>query len=164
MKQKLSDYMADFLMNEGITQVFEVVGGGAIHMDDAFGHKEGLHVTYHHHEQAAAIAAEAYARVLNKPAAVCVTSGPGATNALTGCLCAYMGSMPMLIFSGQVRYPLTVEALQLDLRTNGEQEVDICRSAKGMKKYCEMVKKHEEIKYCMKKALYLATTERPGPC
>lgn len=164
MKQKLSDYMADFLMNEGITQVFEVVGGGAIHMDDAFGHKEGLHVTYHHHEQAAAIAAEAYARVLNKPAAVCVTSGPGATNALTGCLCAYMGSMPMLIFSGQVRYPLTVEALQLDLRTNGEQEFDICRSAKGMTKYCEMVKKPEDIKYCMQKALYLATTGRPGPC
>ncbi len=164
MKQKLSDYMADFLVNEGITQVFEVVGGGAIHMDDAFGHKEGLHVTYHHHEQAAAIAAEAYARVLNKPAAVCVTSGPGATNALTGCLCAYMGSMPMLIFSGQVRYPLTVEALQLDLRTNGEQEFDICRSAKGMTKYCEMVKKPEDIKYCMQKALYLATTGRPGPC
>lgn len=164
MKQKLSDYMAEFLVNEGITQVFEVVGGGAIHMDDAFGHKEGLHVTYHHHEQAAAIAAEAYARVLNKPAAVCVTSGPGATNALTGCLCAYMGSMPMLIFSGQVRYPLTVEALQLDLRTNGEQEFDICRSAKGMTKYCEMVKKPEDIKYCMQKALYLATTGRPGPC
>ena len=164
MKQKLSDYMADFLVNEGITQVFEVVGGGAIHMDDAFGHKEGLYVTYHHHEQAAAIAAEAYARVLNKPAAVCVTSGPGATNALTGCLCAYMGSMPMLIFSGQVRYPLTVEALKLDLRTNGEQEFDICRSAKGMTKYCEMVKKPEDIKYCMQKALYLATTGRPGPC
>ena len=120
MKQRVSDFIADFLVNNGINNMFEVVGGGAMHLDDAFGHKEGMNVTYHHHEQAAAIAAEAYARLNNEMAGVCVTSGPGATNAITGCLCAYMGSIPMIVFSGQVRYPLTVRAQGLDLRTNGE--------------------------------------------
>ena len=108
MKIRLADYIADFLMHNGIDHVFEVVGGGAIYLDDAFGHKDGLYVTYNHHEQASAIGAEAYARLHNKMAAVCVTSGPGGTNAITGCLCAYMGSIPMIVFSGQVRYPLTV--------------------------------------------------------
>lgn len=163
MKMKVSDYIADYLVEQGIDHVFEVVGGGAIHMDDSFGHKEGLRVTYHHHEQAAAIAAEAYARLSNRIAAVCVTSGPGATNAITGCLCAYMGSIPMIVFSGQVRYPLTVSSLGLDLRTNGEQEYDICRSIAGMTKYCEMVTDPYDIKYCLDKALFLARTGRPGP-
>lgn len=164
MKQKVSDYIADFLVTNGINNLFCVVGGGSIHLNDSFGHKDGLAVTYHHHEQAAAIAAEAYARVDNHIAAVCVTSGPGATNAMTGCLCAYMGSIPMLIFSGQVRYPLTVRAQGLDLRTNGEQEYDICRSAEGMTKYCEMIIKPEKIRYCLEKALYIAKAGRPGPC
>lgn len=164
MKIRVADYIADFLVEHGISDMFCVVGGGSMHLNDAFGHKDGLKVTYHHHEQAASIAAEAYARVDNKMAAVCVTSGPGATNAMTGCLCAYMGSVPMLVFSGQVRYPLTVRAQGLKLRTNGEQEYDICRSAEGMTKYCEMVTQAEKIRYCLEKALYIAKAGRPGPC
>ena len=156
MKQRVSDFIADFLVNNGINNMFEVVGGGAMHLDDAFGHKEGMNVTYHHHEQAAAIAAEAYARLNNEMAGVCVTSGPGATNAITGCLCAYMGSIPMIVFSGQVRYPLTVRAQGLDLRTNGEQEYDICKSVKGMTKYCEMISDPYNIRYVLEKALFLA--------
>lgn len=164
MKRKVSDYIADYLVRSGITNAFSVVGGGSIHLNDALGHHPGLKVVYTHHEQAAAIAAEAYARMTNRIAAVCVTSGPGATNAITGCLCGYMGSIPMLIFSGQVRYPLTVRALGLNLRTNGEQEYDICRSVEGMTKYCEMVTHPQKIKYCLDKALYLAYAGRPGPC
>lgn len=163
MLVKVSDYIADFLVRNGIDHLFEVVGGGAMHLNDSFGHKEGLHVTYHHHEQAAAIAAEAYARLKNSPAAVCVTSGPGATNAITGCLCAYMGSIPMILFSGQVRYPLTVRGQGLKLRTNGEQEYDICRSVEGMTKYCVMLSNAKEIRYHLEKALFLATSGRPGP-
>lgn len=163
MKQRVSDFIADFLVNNGINNMFEVVGGGAMHLDDAFGHKEGMNVTYHHHEQAAAIAAEAYARLNNEMAGVCVTSGPGATNAITGCLCAYMGSIPMIVFSGQVRYPLTVRAQGLDLRTNGEQEYDICKSVKGMTKYCEMISDPYNIQYVLEKALFLAKAGRPGP-
>lgn len=164
MKAKVSDYIASYLVRRGITNTFSVVGGGSIHLNDALGHQQGMKVVYTHHEQAAAIAAEAYARLTNRIAAVCVTSGPGATNAITGCLCGYMGSIPMLIFSGQVRYPLTVRALGLSLRTNGEQEYDICRSVEGMTKYCEMVSDPHRIRYCLEKALYLAYAGRPGPC
>lgn len=164
MKIKVSDYIANYLVEHGIVNVFSVVGGGSIHMNDAFGHHEKLQVIYNHHEQAAAIAAEAYARFTNHIAAVCVTSGPGATNAITGCLCGYMGSIPMLFFSGQVRYSLTVRSMGLDLRTNGEQEYDICRSVSGMTKYCEMISDPKRVKYCLDKALYLAYNGRPGPC
>ena len=160
---RVSDFIADYLIKVGITHLFSVVGGGSIFLNDAFGHKDGLVVTYNHHEQASAIAAEAYFRLNNEMAAVCVTSGPGGTNAMTGCLCAYMGSIPLIIFSGQVRYPLTVRCQGLNLRTNGEQEYDICRSVAGMTKYCEMVTKPEKIQYSLEKALFIAQEGRPGP-
>lgn len=91
MKQKVSDYIADYIANWGIRDVFTVTGGGAMHMNDAFGHHPKLHCTYQHHEQACAMAAEAYARMDNRMAAVCVTTGPGATNAITGVLGAWNG-------------------------------------------------------------------------
>ena len=77
MKQRLADYVADFLVGKGVTDCFSVVGGGAMHLNDALGHKEGLKVLYNHHEQACAMAAEAYARLENRIALVCVTTGPG---------------------------------------------------------------------------------------
>ena len=95
MRQRLADYVADFLVKKGITDCFMVVGGGAMHLNDALGHKEGLHCTYNHHEQACAMAAEAYARVNNRIAAVCVTTGPGGTNALTGVLGGWLDSIPI---------------------------------------------------------------------
>lgn len=101
MKQKVSEYIADRIVQWGIRDVFTVTGGGAMHMNDAFGHHSGLHCTYQHHEQACAMAAEAYARVDNRMAAVCVTTGPGATNAITGILGGWMDSIPMIVFSGQ---------------------------------------------------------------
>ena len=84
MKQKVSDYIAEYIAQWGIQDVFTVTGGGAMHMNDAFGHHPKLRCTYQHHEQACAIAAEAYARIHNKIAALCVTTGPGGTNAITG--------------------------------------------------------------------------------
>ena len=107
MKQRLADYVADFLVQHGITDCFMVTGGGAMHLNDALGHKEGMHCTYNHHEQACAIAAEAYARVNNRIAALCVTTGPGGTNAITGVLGGWLDSVPMLVISGQVRYDTT---------------------------------------------------------
>ena len=113
MKQRLADYVADFLVSHGVKDCFSVVGGGAMHLNDALGHKAGLHVTYNHHEQACAMAAEAYARLDNKIAAVCVTTGPGGTNALTGVVGGWLDSIPMFIISGQVRYDTTARyALQ----------------------------------------------------
>lgn len=152
------------MVQNGITDIFTVVGGGAMHMNDSFGHHPKLHCTYNHHEQASAIAAEAYARINNKIAAVCVTTGPGATNAITGVVGGYMDSIPMLIFSGQARYATTIHASGLNLRTRGIQEFDIISSVKNMTKYCEMITDANSVRYCLEKALYIAKEGRPGPC
>lgn len=161
---KVSDYIAEFLVQHNIADVFMVAGGGAMHLDDSFGHCTSLHCTCCHHEQAAAMAAEAYARVENRMAALCVTTGPGATNAITGVAGAWMDSISMLVFSGQARYETTIYASGLKLRTRGVQEFDIIGSVQNMTKYCELVKDPQRIRYVLEKAYYLATTGRPGPC
>ncbi len=164
MKIRLADYVADFLVNNGIEDCFTVTGGGAMHLNDALGHKEGLRCIYNHHEQACAIAAEAYARINNKIAAVCVTTGPGGTNAITGVVGGWLDSIPMLIISGQVRYDTSKRGMGLDIRAGGDQEFDITRSIDRMTKYSEMIEDPRRIKYALEKALYLATSGRPGPC
>lgn len=167
MKIRLADYVANFLVDHGVTDAFSVVGGGAMHLNDALGHKEGLHVTYNHHEQACAIAAEAYARLDNKIAAVCVTTGPGGTNALTGVVGGWLDSIPMFILSGQVRYDTTARyALQYTetpLRAMGDQEYDIVKSVTPMTKYAVMIEDPKQIRFALEKAWHLATTGRPGP-
>ena len=163
MKQKVSDYIADYIANRGIRDVFTVTGGGAMHMNDAFGHHPGLHCTYQHHEQACAMAAEAYARLDNRLAAVCVTTGPGATNAITGILGGWMDSIPMLVFSGQARYATTVRSTGLKLRSMGVQECDIVPVVSSLTKYAHMVIDPDTIRYHLEKALYLAVHGRPGP-
>ncbi|MCM1321751.1 MAG: thiamine pyrophosphate-binding protein [Bacteroides sp.] len=168
MKQRLADYVADFLVNYGVTDCFTVVGGGAMHLNDALGHHDGLKVTYNHHEQACAIAAEAYARLDNKIAAVCVTTGPGGTNAITGVVGGWLDSIPMFIISGQVKYTTTARyAMQftdgLPLRAVGDQEYDIVKSVEPMTKYAVMIEDPMQIRYALEKAWHLATTGRPGP-
>lgn len=164
MKIKLSDYIADFFADRGLSDVFTVTGGGAMHLNDSFGHEPRLHCTYNHHEQACAIAAEAYARINNKPAVVCVTTGPGGTNAITGVVGGWLDSIPMIVISGQVRYDTTARSTGLDLRAMGDQEFDITRALSSMTKYCEMVVDPGRIRYCLEKAMCLAANGRPGPC
>lgn len=167
MRVRLADYVADFLVKNGVTDVFSVVGGGAMHLNDALGHNPGIKVTYNHHEQACAIAAEAYARLDNRIAAVCVTTGPGGTNAITGVLGGWLDSIPMFIISGQVRYDTTARyAIQYTgkrLRAVGDQEYDIVRSVEPMTKYAVMIEDPLKIRYCLEKAWHIATTGRPGP-
>ncbi|MCR5797375.1 MAG: thiamine pyrophosphate-binding protein [Eubacterium sp.] len=167
MKTRLADYVADFLVSHGITDLFTVVGGGAMHLNDAFGHKDGLHCTYTHHEQGAAIAAESYARVENKMAALCVTTGPGGTNAITGVVGGWLDSIPMFVISGQVRYDTTSryeeKATGAKLRALGDQEYDIVKSVDNMCKYAVMIEDPEDIRYALEKAYYLAKAGRPGP-
>ena len=167
MKIRLADYLADFLVAHGVTDVFSVVGGGAMHLNDAIGHNPGLKVTYNHHEQACAIAAEAYARLENRIAAVCVTSGPGGTNAITGVVGGWLDSIPMFIVSGQVRYDTTARyALpytEEPLRAMGDQEYDITKAVSAMTKYAVMIEDPLTIRYDLEKAWHLATTGRPGP-
>ena len=167
MKIRLADYAANFLAEHGVTDVFSVVGGGAMHLNDAFGHHPGLKVTYNHHEQACAMAAEAYARLDNRIAAVCVTTGPGGTNALTGVLGGWLDSIPMMIISGQGRYDTTAryaaKTADARVRAMGDQEYDITRSAGPMTKYAAMVEDPLDIRFMLEKAWHLATTGRPGP-
>lgn len=164
MKIRVADYIADFFIARGIRQVFTVVGGGAMHLNDALGHNPQMHCLYNHHEQAAAIAAEAYARVNNKMAITCVTSGPGAINALNGVVGAYQDSIPMIVLSGQVKTSLTLKCNDLKLRTFGPQEMDIVPCLHNMVKYAEMITEPNKIRYCLEKAYNLATTGRKGPC
>lgn len=164
MKMKVSDYIAKKLVEEGISDVFMITGGGAMHLDDGLGHEPGLHCIFNHHEQACAIAAESYARIHNKIAAVCVTTGPGGTNAITGVVGGWLDSIPMLILSGQVRYDTTARSTGLDIRALGDQEFDITKSIDCMTKYSEMMIDPLRVRYCLEKALYLAQVGRPGPC
>lgn len=163
MKKKVSNYIAEKLLESGITDVFMITGGGAMHLDDALGHQEGLHCIFNHHEQACAMAAESYARIKGRVAAVCVTTGPGGINAMTGVAGGYIDSIPMFVLSGQVRYDTTARSTGLRLRAMGDQEFDITKSVSNMTKYCEMVIDPMRIRFCMEKALYLAYAGRPGP-
>ncbi len=163
MKVRVADFIADFLVDNDIKDVFSVVGGGAMYLNDAFGNKNGMHITYNHHEQASAIAAESYARIRDRAAVVCVTTGPGGTNALTGVLCAYQDSIPMIVISGQVRYNTTVESTGLKLRQLGEQEFPIVDVACKMTKYSVMIKDANETLYHLQKAMFLAHEGRRGP-
>ncbi len=164
MKQRLADYMAEFLVKNGITHQFCVTGGGAMFLNDAFGHCKGLKVVYNHHEQACAVAAEGYARASGKICSVCVTTGPGGTNALTGVMGAYLDSIPMFVISGQVKFSTTVASCpDLKLRQLGDQEFPIVSCAKTMTKYAVMVTDPLTIRYHLERALYLALHGRPGP-
>ena len=168
MKIRLADYIADFLASHGVTDCFTVVGGGAMHLNDAFGHHEKIRCTYNHHEQASAIAAEAYARLNNKIAALCVTTGPGGTNAITGVVGGWLDSIPMFVVSGQVKYTTTARYAErftdgLPLRAVGDQEFDITKSVSCMCKYAAMLEDINDIRYMLEKAWHLAVTGRPGP-
>ncbi|EGG92402.1 hypothetical protein HMPREF0491_01357 [Lachnospiraceae oral taxon 107 str. F0167] len=163
MKIKLSKYIAKRLVELGVSHGFSVTGGGAMHLNNGLGHQEGLTITYNHHEQACAMAAEAYARINNKMAVLCVTTGPGGTNAITGVLGAWLDSIPMFVLSGQVRYDWTARYSGVGIRAMGDQEFDICKSIECMSKYSEMVIEPMRIRYLLEKCAYLANNGRPGP-
>lgn len=164
MKMKVAKYIAEFLVEHGIKDCFMVTGGGAMHLDDALGHQEGLHCVFNHHEQACAIAAEGYTRMTGKIAAVCVTSGPGGTNAITGVMGGWLDSIPMFVLSGQVKRETTIWSCpELNLRQLGDQEFNIVDSVSNMTKYAVMVTEPEQIAYHLEKALFLALDRRGGP-
>lgn len=164
MKIKVAKYISEFLVKNGIKDCFMVTGGGAMHLDDALGHQEGLHCVFNHHEQACSIAAEGYTRLTGKLAAVCVTSGPGGTNAITGVMGGWLDSIPMFVLSGQVKRETTIWSCpELNLRQLGDQEFDIIGSVSNMTKYAVMVTNPQEIAYHLEKALFLATNGRGGP-
>lgn len=164
MEVRVANYIADFLVDHGVTHNFMITGGGAMQLDDALGHKKELKSVYNHHEQGCAIAAEAYARVTGKIASVCVTSGPGGTNAITGVMGGWLDSIPMFVISGQVKRETTLWSVpQLSIRQLGDQEFDIINSVSNMTKYAVMLTDPEDIAYHLEKAWYLANEGRKGP-
>lgn len=163
MKKRVADIVVETLVEKGITDCFLVVGGGAMHLDNALALNDNIHKYCNHHEQACTMAAEAYARVSGKIAAACVTSGPGATNAITGVMGAWQDSLPLIVISGQVRYQISTMATDLPLRYRGIQEFDIAPTVKNMTKYSVMVTEPLMIKAEIEKAIDIAMEGRRGP-
>ena len=164
MKTRGADYIARRAAEQGLTHVFGVTGGGAMHLNDAFGAAAGLTSVYFHHEQAAAIAAEGYARVAGRPAILNVTTGPGSINALNGVFGAYTDSIPMVVVSGQVKRETLLAMNPIPgLRQLGDQEVDITAMATPITKWRQLVRSPEEIPAAIDRALVEAVGGRPGP-
>ena len=163
MKIKLSDFVANYLVENNIRTNFTVPGGGAMHLNVSFGNNENINNVFVQHEQAAAIAAEAYYRKNNELPLVCCTTGPGGTNTLTGVLGAWLDSIPMLVISGQVKYSMTVRSTYMPFRIYGDQEYDITKTVANMTKYSVMVTEPLTIKYHLDKAIYLSMHGRKGP-
>lgn len=163
MKRRVADIIMSILVEQGITDCFAVVGGGAMHLDHALALNDSITKYFNHHEQACAMAAEAYARMSGRLAAVCVTSGPGATNTLTGVMGCFQDSLPMLVLSGQVRYDISVEKSGLPLRYRGQQEFDIIHSVQNMTKYAVMLTDPLAVKRELLKAIRLSMVGRRGP-
>ena len=162
---KISDYLASFLADYGVRHVFMVTGGGAMHLNDAFGREKRIQYICNHHEQACAMAAEGYARVTGQVGVLNVTTGPGSINALNGVFGAWTDSIPLLVISGQVKLETCMTSYQLPgLRQLGDQEADIIPMVQGITKYAVMVKDPQTIRFHLEKALYLAKSGRPGPC
>ena len=160
---RVADYIAERIAAAGVTHVFMITGGGAMHLDDALGLRQDLELVFCQHEQACAIAIEGYARTRGGIGAACVTTGPGGTNAITGVLGQWHDSVPALYVSGQVRFDTTVASTGLPLRQLGDQEADIVRLVAPITKYAVCVDDPASVRYHLDKALWLATHGRPGP-
>ena len=163
-KIRLADYIFKYLADYGVRHVFLVVGGGAMHLNDALGKEKRIKYICTHHEQGAAIAAEGYARTSGKMAVVSVTSGPGGTNALTGVLGQWLDSVPVLYISGQVKYETTIASQpNCNLRQFGDQEINIIDIVRPVTKYAKMIVDPKTIKAELDKAIFIANSGRPGP-
>lgn len=158
---KLSDYVSQFLVVNGIKDLFSISGGGIMHLLDSASNQPGLNMIYNLNEQATGICAETYGQYTNHLGACLVTTGPGATNSVTGCAGAWLDSTPVLYISGQTK---TADLGQIKgLRQYGAQEVAIIPMVQSITKYSVIILDPYEIKYHLDKALYLATNGRRGP-
>lgn len=158
---RVSDYIADFIADLGVAHVFLLPGGGAMHLVDAVGKHPRLAAVPCLHEQACAIAAEAYARINETIGVAMVTTGPGATNAITGVAGAWIESVPLLVVSGQVKRSDLLDGAPL--RQKGVQEVDIVSLVRPITKYAVTIRRPEEIRRELEKAVRLARSGRGGP-
>ena len=150
-----AEIVARFLSDEGVEHVFGYPGGAVLHIYDALYHQKDVQHVLVRHEQAAAHAADGYGRSTGKPGVALVTSGPGATNTITGIATAYMDSVPMVVLTGQVNTNL--------IGNDAFQEVDAVGITRPCVKHNFLVKDVRDLAVTLKKAFYIATTGRPGP-
>ncbi len=158
---KLSDYIINFLVANKITHIFEVCGGALAHLLDSLYGRKDISTVSMHHEMAAAIAAEGYSRASGNIGAAMATSGPGATDLITGIGSCFFDSIPCLFITGQVN---TYEfKFDKPVRQIGFQETDIVNIVKPIIKEAVLIKDADEIKYYLERLLYIAKSGRPGP-
>ncbi len=162
---KLSDYIVGRLADWGVRHVFLVTGGGAMHLNDSIGKETRIHYVCNHHEQASAMAAEAYARITGQPGVVNVTTGPGGINALNGVFGAWTDSVPMLVISGQVKRETCMRALghhgPAPTRRPGSRHRCHGRRASPSTRCWSTIP--QSIRYHLERAWHLAQSWRPGP-
>jgi acetolactate synthase-1/2/3 large subunit len=158
---KLTDYVIDFLACYGIDHVFGLTGGAVVHLFNSAARHPRLQPVFTHHEQAGALAAEAYAKVRNGLGAAFTTTGPGVTNAITGLAAAWLDSVPCIYISGQARIAHTTGGKPI--RQLGTQQLDIIPLVTPLTKYAVIVEDPKSIRYHLEKAAYLACNGRPGP-
>ena len=161
----LSDFVLNFLLKKKVDKVFLITGGAISFLVDSFSRNKKIKYISVAHEQAAAMMADSYSRVGPNFSCTMATSGPGATNLLTGIACSYFDSVPSLHICGQVNtyeqqdsHPSTKNVRQV-----GFQETDIVNMSKPITKFSYKVKNEKEIKYILEKAYHIATSGRPGP-
>ena len=160
-KVKLSDFIADFIAKKKVKTVFAVSGGASLHLIHSIDEHPKLNYVCTHHEQAAAMAADGYSRVTGNIGVAISTSGPGATNLITGICCSYYDSVPLIVITGQVStFRMTGES---GVRQIGFQETPIVSITKEITKYSKTIIHPNDIKYELEKAFFLATEGRPGP-
>src|SRR3990170_3670109 len=160
IRMKLSDYVAYFLSKQGIRHVFAVSGGASLHLIHSLESTPGITFVCPQHEQAGAMAADGYSRVTRNLGAAVATSGPGATNMITGACCAYYDSVPVIYITGQV----STFRLKRDtgVRQMGFQETDVVEMYRPITKYAVMIEDPQRIRYELEKATYIARSGRPG--
>ncbi|PTY02880.1 acetolactate synthase [Opitutaceae bacterium EW11] len=158
---KLTDYLADFLAKRGVTHAFGMSGGAAVHMFDSIDRHPAMKIVATTHEQCAAMAADGYARATGKLGVAVSTSGPGATNLLTGTCCSYYDSVPTLMLTGQV----ATHRLKGDcqVRQVGFQETDVVSIFSSVTKYAVQIRDASSFRYHLERAYWTAMEGRPGP-
>jgi len=163
MKKRVADIVASFLVEKGIKDVFTLTGGGAMFLNDGIESNSSINAICNHHEQACSMAAVGYAKYKNGLAAVMLTTGCGATNAITGLLDAWQDNTPVIFISGQIKRKETSRNSKTSLRQFGVQEADIVTIVDSLTKYAVMINEPNEVLYHLEKAAYLALNGRSGP-
>ena len=158
---KVSDYVVQYLVDRGITDLFLVSGGNIMHLLDSVGRNSHIRYISNYHEQASAIAAEAWARIRNKPGVCLVTTGPGSANALSGVIGAWFDSIPVVVLSGQVRVPLLADYSRI--RQFGPQEMNTIPMVRPVTKYASQVRDPLMIRKELDRVFQEASAGRPGP-